>query len=555
MIGSGFARTVASSVFKVGLLLLGQVLLTMLPIFMEQPAEGDWLSYTLLKAVLRTALLAVFAWLLEIGPNRRALAEDRVRTAALVEASAESVLTLDARGRILSLNSAALLLLSRNQTEFKDHCIHTVAGLEELKWMCGCEGPRAPVHRSGRLTYRSSPTRVAVIDWFTTPLPEGSGSILSMHDVTEAVESLERAQLQAAALNAAASAILITDTHGRIEWVNSWFKKLTGYGDEAIGQSPMLLNSGKYDDAFYQRLWDTVRGGEAWSGEMVNRCKDGSLFTALCTVTPVAAAGGKATHYVLVAQDVTQQRDLERRLAVSERMASLGTLAAGVAHEINNPLSFITSNLGYVRTYIEHGEGNPAEVISALEDANMGAQRVRKIVLALRSFSRVGDGPQRALDVRLSLEQALTIAGSQLRTRAQVSVNLGATPLVRADEGRLTQVFLNLLVNAAQAIEPGKPGANEVKLVSSVTTKGDVLIEITDTGCGLSDVARRHLFEPFFTTKPVGVGTGLGLYICHNLVHGMGGELSVESVEGRGSTFSVLLRSAEQTEVAASHAA
>ena len=555
MIGSGFARTAASSAFKVGLLLLGQVLLTMLPIFTEQPGAEHWLTHTLLKAVLRTILFTVFAWLLEIGPNHRSLADDRACTAALVEASAESVLTLDGRGRILSLNSAALLLLSRGEPDLKGQCIHNIAGLEELNWLCGCEGPRAPAHRSGRLTYRSSPLRVAVVDWLTTPLPEGSGSILSMHDVTEAVESLERAQLQAAALNAAASAILITDTHGRIEWVNSWFKKLTGYGDDAIGQSPMLLNSGKYDEAFYQRLWDTIRSGEAWSGEMVNRSKDGSLFTALCTVTPVAAVGGQATHYVMVAQDVTQQRDLERRLAVSERMASLGTLAAGVAHEINNPLSFITSNLDYVRTYIEQGEGNPAEVISALEDANMGAQRVRKIVLALRSFSRVGDGPQRTLDVRSSLEQALTIAGSQLRTRAQVTVNLGATPLVLADEGRLTQVFLNLLVNAAQAIAPGDTGTNEVKVVSSVTAKGDVLVEITDTGCGLSDLARRHLFEPFFTTKPVGVGTGLGLYICHNLVHGMGGELNVESVEGRGSTFSVLLRSAEHTEVAASHAA
>ena len=555
MIGSGFARAAASSAFKLGLLLLGQVLLTMLPIFTEQPGEGAWLSHTLLKAVLRTVLFAVFVWLLEVGPNRRSLADDRVRTAALVEASAESVLTLDGRGRILSLNSAARLLLSRGETELKGQCIHNIGGLEELNWLCGCEGPRAPAHRSGRLIWRSSLTRVAVVDWLSTPFPEGCGSILSMHDVTEAVESLERAQLQAAALNAAASAILITDTHGRIEWVNSSFKKLTGYGDEAIGQTPVLLNSGKYDQSFYQRLWDSVRGGEAWSGEMVNRCKDGSLFTALCTITPVAAIGGQATHYVLVAQDVTQQRDLERRLAVSERMASLGTLAAGVAHEINTPLSFITSNLDYVRTYIEHGEGNPAEVMSALEDANMGAQRVRKIVLALRSFSRVGDGPQRTLDVRSSLEQALTIAGSQLRTRAQVTVNLGATPLVRADEGRLTQVFLNLLVNAAQAIEPGHTGANEVKVVSSVTAKGDVLIEVTDTGCGLSDVARRHLFEPFFTTKPVGVGTGLGLYICHNLIHGMGGELNVESVEGRGSTFSVLLPCAEQTEMAASHAA
>ena len=136
-----------------------------------------------------------------------------------------------------------------------------------------------------------------------------------------------------------------------------------------------------------------------------------------------------------------------------------------------------------------------------------------------------------------------------------MTVEVNDTPAVRADEGKLSQVFLNLLVNAAQAIPPGSPGTNEVKVVSSVTPRGEVLVEVSDTGCGLSESARKHLFEPFFTTKPVGVGTGLGLYICHNLIDNMGGELAVESVEGRGTPFRVQLPAAEPMPALMAHAA
>ena len=542
MSGMAFFKSAAVSAAKVAALFLTQLLLTQVFTWVLPP-NGSWGVESLVRALLRTSVFVVCAWLLEVGPARRAALNEHARTVALVEASAESVVTIDARGHISSLNTAAQLLLQRTGAELEGRCIHLVAGLEELSWLCRCSGARPAEYRSGRFAYRAPSGRSALVDWLATPLPleGGGGAVLSMRDVTAEVQSLERAQLQAAALDAAANSIFIIDTQGRIEWVNAAFRRVTGYGDEVIGQTPDFLKSGAHDEAFYQQLWQTVGSGDAWSGEVINRRRDGTLFSCLSTVTPVAVEGGTATHYVAVSQDITQQRDLEKRLAVSERMASLGTLAAGVAHEINNPLSFITSNLDYVRTYIEHGEGNPAEVISALVDANMGAQRVRKIVLALRSFSRVGDGPQRPVDVRCAVEQALTIAGSQIKSHAQLVVKLQDTPMVRADEGRLSQVFLNLLVNAAQAIAPGSPGTNEVRVTSSLTPNGEVVVEVSDTGCGLSQSAREHLFEPFFTTKPVGVGTGLGLYICHNLIHGMGGELSLESVEGKGTTFRVRL--------------
>ena len=493
-------------------------------------------------SLMRTLVFVGCAWLLEVGPARRAAATDRARTAVLVEAMLSAETMLDAQGRVCSMNTAAEILLLRREADLKGKCIHEVEGLEALSKLCGCHGER-PAHRSGRLSYANSAEGPAVVDWMTTPLPSelGGGSVLSMRDVTAEVQALERAQLQAAALDTAANFIFIIDTQGRIEWTNEAFKRVTGYGDEVIGQTPEFLRSGKHDQAFYDQLWATVGRGEAWVGEVTSRRRDGTFFTSLSTVTPVAVGGRQATHFVAVSQDISQERDLEKRLAVSERMASLGTLAAGMAHEINNPLSFITANLEYVKTFVTKGEGELEEVISALADASMGAQRVRKIVLALKSFSRVGDGAQQAVDVRGVVEQALTIASSQIRNKAKVTVSLDNLPQVRADEGKLSQVFLNLLVNAGQAIAPGSPNTNEVRIASSITATGDVVVEVSDTGCGISEATRKHLFEPFFTTKPVGVGTGLGLYICHNLIDGMGGELTVESVEGRGTTFRVQL--------------
>jgi PAS domain S-box-containing protein len=493
-----------------------------------------------------TALLTAGLWVFAINPMRRSVLEERARSAALMESSAQSVLTVDLRGRIQSSNPAVELLFLRSQEQLSGQCVHTL-GIKDLSWLCGCEKPLELCHRSGRLTHLM-PERLATLDWLVSPLTVCGSPLLviSLNDVSAEVDALTRSKLQAAALDAAASCIFMTNIDGSIEWINHAFRSITGWGDEAIGQSPRILDSGRHDDEFYRNIWDTLASGESWKGELISRHKDGTMLTCQCSVTPVGLVGGHPTHFVFVAQDITQQQELKRRLAVSERMASVGTLAAGVAHEINNPLSFIKSNLTYVRDYILTGEGDPADIEDALNDASMGAERVRKIVLALKGFSHVEDGRMSDVDLRGPVEQALTMATSQLRNRAKLVVELEHTPRVRGDEGRLSQVFLNLIVNAAQAIPEGAPHKHEVRVTSSVTDRY-VEIAVSDTGCGMSEQVRRRLFDPFFTTKPVGVGTGLGLYICHNLISAMQGEMSVESTEGKGSTFRVRLQ------LAASH--
>ena len=530
-------------------LLFGSLLLALLH-------QLHW-TETLVAALVGTAGLSASMWFLTIAPMRRSVLEERARSVALMESSAQSVLTVDLRGRILSVNPAGELLLGRNQEQLVGQCLHSV-GMADLDWVCGCEAPLELCHRSGRLVHLTQ-ERLVTLDWLVSPLTVGGvpSLVLSLSDVSAEVDALNRSQLQAAALDAAASCIFMTNIDGSIEWTNSAFKDVTGWGHEALGQSPKIFDSGRYDDEFYRGIWDTLAAGHSWTGEVVSRRKDGATVTCQCTITPVGLAGGHPTHFVFVAQDITQQQELKRRLAVSERMASVGTLAAGVAHEINNPLSFIKSNLSYVRDYIEHGEGEAEDILSALDDASTGAERVRKIVLALKGFSRVEEsGPLSDIDVRSAVDQALTIAVSQLRNRAKLVVDLDHLPRVRGDEGRLSQVFLNLLVNAAQAIPEGSPTKHEVRVTSRVLD-GQVEVAVTDTGCGMSEQVRRRLFDPFFTTKPVGVGTGLGLYICHNIIAGMRGEMSVESTEGKGSTFRVRLQASAQhdTPVPTRHAA
>jgi CheY-like chemotaxis protein len=221
-------------------------------------------------------------------------------------------------------------------------------------------------------------------------------------------------------------------------------------------------------------------------------------------------------------------------------MASLGTLAAGVAHEINNPLAFVLANLEFGIRELRRDASGP-DVLSALEEARDGGTRVREIVRDLKSFSRADDAARAPLDVGRVIRSALSLAASELRSRARLDVRLSETPRVLASEHRLGQVFLNLLINAAQAIPEGAAAEHTVRVEAGTLPDGRALVSIADDGVGIPDAVRPRIFDPFFTTKPVGVGTGLGLSICHGIVASLGGEITVESAAGVGSTFRVVL--------------
>jgi signal transduction histidine kinase len=251
-----------------------------------------------------------------------------------------------------------------------------------------------------------------------------------------------------------------------------------------------------------------------------------------------------------------ENRSLQAQLVEAQRLTSLGTLAAGVAHEINNPLSYVMLNIAFVTERLpglfddSNGEGDGSSqaptrqgelrnrLFSALGHARDGTERIRAIVRGLKTFSRPDDESNAPVDVREVLESAISMLKHEIDHRARLVKDYRDVPRVDANEGRLGQVFLNLLLNATQSLSEN--GDNEIRAV----VRHDppyVLVEVHDTGGGIPVEARGRIFEPFFTTKPVGVGTGLGLPICHGIVKSLGGKLTFESEVGRGSTFRVAL--------------
>jgi signal transduction histidine kinase len=238
----------------------------------------------------------------------------------------------------------------------------------------------------------------------------------------------------------------------------------------------------------------------------------------------------------------------QKRMLSMERLASLGMLTAGVAHEINNPLAYMLSNLNYVNeelsTLAEKGEPFSGErardILDALSETLSGSSRVRDIVKDLRLFSRAAPDQPGPLDLHALLDSCVNMAWSEIKHRGRVVKDYGAVPRVHANQSRLAQVFLNLLVNAAHALPPRGSESAEIRL-STRHEENVVMVAVRDTGVGIPEEHLERIFEPFFTTKPPGEGTGLGLSISREIVKAAGGSITVESQLGRGSTFRVFL--------------
>jgi signal transduction histidine kinase len=244
-----------------------------------------------------------------------------------------------------------------------------------------------------------------------------------------------------------------------------------------------------------------------------------------------------------------ERKRLQTQLLLADRMASMGRLAAGTAHEINNPLAYVSLNLELVAGRLSKGaplDDPSLEVLrEAVERAREGAERVRQIVRALSSFSRGEEAPVGAVDVDRALDAAIDVTAPQVRHRATVVRDYHSSRCARANEFRLGQVLVNLLINAADAMSGNVPDRNTI----TVRTRSEgerVFVEIADTGVGIPVEARAKIFDPFFTTKPVGMGTGLGLAVCHGIVTAYGGEISVESEVGRGTRMCFWLPAAAE---------
>jgi signal transduction histidine kinase len=242
----------------------------------------------------------------------------------------------------------------------------------------------------------------------------------------------------------------------------------------------------------------------------------------------------------------TRQRRLEpARMAQAERLAAIGTLAVGLAHEINNPLTYVLLKLQQATRLLpalasDQNRAAVSQIEELVRSALEGADRIRGITGAIRTFTRPDDISMSVVDVRAPLDAAIKLSMNEVRARARLSTEYESPPLVMGNEGRLGQVFLNLLTNAVQAIAEGNVEDNLIRVVARVDSD-HVVVEISDTGKGIPPHVLGRVFEPFFSTKPFGEGTGLGLSISHNIVAGMGGEITIASELGTGTTVRVVL--------------
>ena len=367
----------------------------------------------------------------------------------------------------------------------------------------------------------------------------------------------ELAERLSATLNSIADGVIATDAAGNVVLVNPVAEQVTGWpSSEAVGRPLTEVFDVRSPGAHPMRR--TLSEGLAAEHRDQSRliARDGIERPIAYSCAPMRDADGVLSGAVFVLRDLTDEKALEakqarlqRQLMVADRMVSVGTLAAGAAHEINNPLACILMNLETLgedlRALRSGATTDLSDCMEMVAEARRSVDRIRKIVRELKTFSRAEEEEQRdRIDVRAALELSIDMAFNEIRHRARLVKDYGPIPRVDADESRLAQVFINLLVNAAQAIDEGNADSHEIRVLTSTDPSGAAVIEVRDTGCGIPDELLGRIFDPFFTTKPVGVGTGLGLSICHNIVSSWGGEIVASNRPEGGASFRVVLPAA-----------
>ncbi len=439
--------------------------------------------------------------------------------------------------------------------------------------------------------------------WVSTlakPQPQSDGAIVwygCLNDISDRKQieaKLNKSLKELADVKFAldcSSNVAITDHRGHITYVNDKFCEISKYSRaELVGKTHRLINSHHHPPEFFEEMWHTISSGHVWLGEMRNQAKNGNFYWVYTTIVPFLDELGCPYQYVAIHNDITERKraeiclvqqahDLEdafselqqaqTHLVQTEKMSSLGQLVAGVAHEINNPVSFIYGNVNpanryaqslieLLHLYQEHYPEPPEEIAEELEDLDvdfitedllkllasmkLGADRIRQIVSSLRTFSRKDEAEKKSVDIHTGLDSTLMILGSQLKgqqNRGAIDVvkDYGELPSIHCYAGQLNQVFMNILGNAIDALETVK----QPKL--NITTRledGQVLIRIQDNGHGMPESVRSQIFNPFFTTKPIGQGTGMGLSISYQIVtERHGGSLICDSTADEGTTFTI----------------
>jgi PAS domain S-box-containing protein len=402
-------------------------------------------------------------------------------------------------------------------------------------------------------------------------------------EIVEKTTMQERQNRLITAIKCAAESIVITSPNGKIIFVNPAFEKLTGYtADEALDKTPKILQSGVHSEEFYRDLWRTILAGRVWVGRFTNKKKDGTTYLEEATISPVRDAREKIINFVAVKRDITKEVALERQLNQAQKLESIGILAAGMAHEINTPIQYLLSNTEFLREVLDDlaemqkshdklvnavsAAGAFADEVAAinrladeldvaylkseadkaLAETLEGIHRISDIVTAMKDFAQPDSAEKQPEDLHKIIESTLDVSRSQWQNVAKIELRLDAElPPVPLMAGRFKQVLLDMIINATHALAEKYPAPAEEKGRITITTKkaaNNAELRLADSGTGIPQNNIDKIFDPFFTTKPVGQGSGQGLSVAHGIIFDLhGGTISVASIEGEGTTFTITL--------------
>jgi PAS domain S-box-containing protein len=503
-------------------------------------------------------LIRVWGTTRDITESKRseeALQHSEQRYRALFENAPLGIYRTTPDGQILAANPALLRM-------FGCSSFSEMAGINLNTYSFGRENPRT---RFMELMDKEGEAAGLESAWYkingdilyvrenARAIRDASGKILyyegTMEDITGWKQAeAEKARL-ATAIEQAAEAVMITDTHGTIEYVNPAFTRISGYGrEELLGQNPRMLKSGKQDPEFYHQLWATILQGKSWRGEIINQRKDGTLYTEEMNIAAVRGTLGEITHFIATKQDVTDRRTLEGQLRQAVKMEAVGRLAGGIAHDFNNLLTIIN---GYSELLMD-SLASDAPAKAHLKEIYNAGERAAALIRQLLAFSRRQVLAPQVLDLNTvvsNLENMLRrLIGEDIKLHTVLDPALGQ---VKADPGQIEQVIVNLAVNARDAmplggsltIETGNVELDETFARGHVTVHPGphIMLAVSDTGVGMAPETQAHIFEPFFTTKEKGKGTGLGLATVYGIVKQSGGSIWVYSETGHGTVFKVYL--------------
>lgn len=478
---------------------------------------------------------------------KNALRESEKRFRSIFQDNLAVMFLIDPlNGSVVDANEAAVRFYGWTRTRLLSMTMDQINTLPKEELMVEMENARKRRRVYFEFRHRLANGTIRDVEVFTSKIEISGKEYLHtiIHDISDRKKTEEKLLLHTMALQSAANAVVITDMKGMIISVNPAFTALTGYlPEEVIGKKTSVLKSGMQSDQFYKAMWETIMSGRVWRNDIVNKRKDGKLYTEEMTVTPVINDQGVITNFIAIKQDVTEQKNLQMQLFQTQKVESIGTLAGGIAHDFNNILGII---LAY-STLLQRGPVDAEKMKDSLGAITKAVNRGAALVKQILTFARKSDVSFKSVKITDLIRELNGMLQETFPKTITIKEDIpNEIPEIHADQTQLHQAMLNLCVNARDAMHKGGELTIAVKIINreKVAKKFPearydryIRISVGDTGTGIDSATLKRIFDPFFTTKDVGKGTGMGLAVVSGVAQTHHGFIDVESTVGKGTIF------------------